>query len=366
MKIGIVTLRSGKNVGGLLQAYAMQTILEQMGHKVEFIDYQLPIKNTVRSFISKSPLTTYYKCLDKFNAWRYRNFRNVKWLLNISPTHYKFYQELEINPPIYDYYIVGSDQVWNFSNLLVPFFLLKFVPQNRPKIAYAASMGQCRLNTNLYNDLKNELQTFKAISLREDKSLNFIKTLMGSQCNVQKTIDPTLLISKDYYTKISNKLTKMPSYYMVSYILSNLEKKQIKTIKEFSLYNNIELINLRNPDTCIRISNTKNKIVSVPEWLSYIQNATYVICSSFHATVFSIIFHKPFIVILPTSQKEQGGNERINSLLKPLNLLSHVVYTTNRQQIQSILDEKINWETIDNKILELRKQSIYFLKQNLE
>ena len=232
MKIGIVTLRSGKNVGGLLQAYAMQTILEQMGHKVEFIDYQLPIKNTIRSFISKSPLTTYYKCLDKFNTWRYRNFRNVKWLLNISPIHYKFYQELEINPPIYDYYIVGSDQVWNFSNLLVPFFLLKFVPQNRPKIAYAASMGQCRLNTNLYNDLKNELKTFKAISLREDKSLNFIKTLMGSQCNVQKTIDPTLLISKDYYTKISNKLTKMPSYYMVSYILSNLEKKQIKAIKD--------------------------------------------------------------------------------------------------------------------------------------
>lgn len=363
MRIGISTRHDALNAGAILQAYALQTCLEEMGHQVEFIDAEIPHKLNWRNYVSKSPQKMIYKWIDRFNGWRYQKKKHWNACLHKSSVHYKDYKDLENNPPIYDIYIVGSDQVWNFSSKLSPLYLLQFVPQNKKRIAYAASMGQCNIPKHLYEPLRSALSQFYAISLREDNGVAFVNKLLSTE-SACKTIDPTLLIERSFFYKIC-KEPQIPEGFIVSYILSSLDKQQCTNIIECSKHIGLPIINLRNPATCLRLPQAKNKIVTPYQWLGYISKARFIISGSFHATVFALIYHKPFIVVLPKELKKQGGNARINSLLGPLGLINHILYDINYQEVIRILNKDIDWEFIDTKIRELRKYSINFLKSSI-
>lgn len=363
MRIGISTRHDALNAGAILQAYALQTCLEEMGHQVEFIDAEIPHKFNWKNYVSKSPKKMIFKWIDNFNGWRYRKNKYWNTCLHKSSLHYKTYKELENNPPIYDIYIVGSDQVWNFSSKLSPLYLLQFVPHNKKRIAYAASMGQCNIPKHLYGPLKLALSNFHAISLREDSGVTFVNKLLNTE-SACKTIDPTLLIERKYFCKIC-KSPKISNDFVVSYILSSLNKQICISIVEYCRHIGLPIINLRNPTTCLRLPHAKNKIVTPYQWLGYMSKAKIVISCSFHATVFALIFHKPFVVILPGELKKQGGNARINSLLEPLGLTNHILYDITPDKLKNILNKEIDWSNIDTKIKELRKYSIQFLKSSI-
>lgn len=363
MRIGLATRHNALNAGAILQAYALQTCLEEMGHLVEFIDADIPHNFNWRKYVAKSPIVLYNKWIDSFNGWRYS--KNPEWnkCLHKSPKHYISYKELESNPPIYDIYIVGSDQVWNFFSELSPLYLLQFVPQNKRRIAYSASMGQCNVPKHLYTPLKFALSKFHAISLREDSGVSFVNKLMNNQ-TACKTVDPTLLINQKHYDKICVN-PQVSGDFAVSYVLSQLDKQQCLNIIRWCKQIGMPTINLRNPATCIRLPATKNRIVTPYQWLGYIKKAKFIISGSFHATVFALIYHKPFVVVLPQALKAQGGNARINSLLEPLELTDHILYDFTPQTLMNILNKDINWEYIDTCIRELRKNSIQYLKSSI-
>lgn len=363
MKIGIATRHNALNAGAILQAYALQTCLEEMGHQVEFIDADVPHNFNLRKYVSKSPIVLFYKWIDNFNSWWYG--KNPEWnkCLYKSPQHYRSYKKLESNPPIYDRYIVGSDQVWNFVSELSPLYLLQFVPQNKRRIAYSASMGQCNVPKHLYEPLRLALSQFYAISLREDSGVSFVNKLMND-VKACKTVDPTLLIDRKHYDKICANIQNFGDF-AVSYILSQLDRQQCLNLVRWCKQIEMPTINLRNPATCIRLPKIKNRIVTPYQWLGYIKKSKIIISGSFHATVFALIYHKPFIVILPQTLKVQGGNARINSLLEPLGLTDHIVYDFTPQTLMDILNKDINWEYIDTYIRELRKNSIQFLKSSI-
>lgn len=362
MKIGIVTRHDALNAGAILQAYALQTCLEDMGHQVEFIDIESQYKFNWRNYMAKSPQAMWHKWVDSYNLECYRRNRDWNKCLHKSNVHYYTYKQLKENPPEYDVYIVGSDQVWNFLRELSPLYLLDFVLEGKKRISYAASMGQCNIPKPLHSELKRHLMKFNAISLREDSGVDFVNRLMGADVAC-KTIDPTLLIDQQYYNEIcETHIIQEP--LVVSYILSELDQQQCHNLTKWAKLQHKSFINLRNPSTCIRIPGIRNVVVTPYLWLGYIKNSDFVISGSFHATVFSLIYHKPFFVILPKELKVKGGNVRINSLLEPLGLRYRILYDDDVSTMNSVADQGIDWTAVDTYLSEQRELSINYLQSS--
>lgn len=365
MKIGIVTFHNALNAGAVLQAYALQTILTQLGHQVEFINYKIVRKYRIRDYIAKSPIAIFKKWRNIYNGKRYTKQRNFNRILNLSSRTYLTYEDLEKYPMDYDLYIAGSDQIWNFYKSLSPVYMLDFVPDNKKKISYAASMGQCRIDKSLYSTFKEKLTKFDAISLREKNGVDFVNRLLDGEKLAIQTLDPTLLIGSQYYDNIMDGYQIKTNPYICTYILADLDKENADIISYIKEQLRIKTINLRNPDTCIWLSHAKNKIVTPNQWLYYIKNSDFIICSSFHAVVFSLIFHKPFIAIVPPNCKNKGGNMRINTLLESTELLDRIISDFNKEHIYHVINSPIDWHKIDEKIIKMRETSIEFLKSNL-
>ena len=364
MEIGIITSHYALNAGAILQAFALQSYLTNLGHDVEFIDYRPDRKYSFRSFIAKSPSVMLNKWKDIYNDKKYTKADLFGRVLKRSKIRYLTEEQLIKNPPIYDLYITGSDQVWNFYNKLSSAYLLSFAPPQARKVAYAVSMGQCKMNKSLYQDFKDALSDFEAISLREKNGVEFVSSLFNNERTIRQTIDPTLLIPIREYDKIveernNNKL------YIASYILTILEKEYIPIIEHIKEYYKCPLINLRNPSTCIHVPNAKNRIVTPYQWLYFIKNSKFVISGSFHAIVFSLLFHKPFVVLIPATLAKEGGNYRINSLLESVGLLNRCFFHPDINKIEEILVQPVEWQKIDAALEKMRKQSIDFLNDLL-
>ncbi len=361
MKIGIMTFHAALNSGAVLQAYALQTYLKKQGHDVEFINFQEKKKYTIRDFVAKKISKVWYKWMDRLNGYRFRKRGDFGNIIDRGQTLYKTLDELKSNPPVYDVYIAGSDQIWNVpsNHIIKPAYYLAFGSDHVKRIAYAASMGQCKVPPFLDTKIARLLQKFDAISLRETKAVNYVQSILGEAHKIYHTPDPTLLIDASDYEKLLKPQRQHKEPYIASYMLAELGDEQKQTIKFIQHEKGLQIINLRNPDTCIRLSHARNRIVTPTEWLSYMYHAEFTICCSFHAVVFSLIFHKPFIVVTPHT------NERISSLLAPMDLTNRIVRQYNKNSIQQILATNIEWHRIDQMIGIERSKGTQFLKDNL-
>jgi len=362
MRIGIMTFHSALNCGAVLQAYALQTYLENMGHEVEFINYRIIKKKNIRDFIGKGFFKTIYKLEDIYQSCKHSKKDAFGYVLKRGELEYFSIEELQNNPPDYDVYIAGSDQIWNISSqtYLDKAYFLDFGSPSIKRIAFSASLGQCNVPKSLDQEIRQQLLKFNAISIRENIGAEYIKSIIGGKKNIQQISDPTILLDINDYLKISSiKKSKENEPYIASYILSNYNSEQLEILKYIKGKLNLNIINLRNPDTCIRLLKTINKVVTPYQWLGYIYNSEFVICCSFHAVVFSLIFHKNFIVITPNE------NQRILSFLKSLNMEDFIICQFDSTSIDNILEKSINWARIDNLIINERKKSINFLTNNL-
>lgn len=365
MKIGVITFHNALNAGAVLQAYALQTFLSQLGHQVEFINYNPIRRYSFRDYIAKSPLVMFNKWRNIFYGKRYTKLNNFNKVLSLSPQTYLSYEDLIGRPMDYDLYIAGSDQIWNFYTSLSPIYLLDFVPANKKKIAYAASMGQCRIDKSLYTAFKDKLMRFDAISLREKNGVDFVNALLQGEKQAIQALDPTLLSDASIYDPIIEKTETGNKPYICTYILAELDQENANIVFYIKAKLGRDILNVRNPDSCIYLHKAKNKIVTPYQWLYAVKNSEFVICSSFHAVVFSLIFHKPFVALVPPNCKNKGGNMRINTLLEDVGLLNRIIPHYDTEQINQTINDSINWNKIDRKIISLREPSINFLKSKL-
>lgn len=365
MKVGIITFHNALNAGAVLQAYALQTFLQKQGYEVEFINYCPQTRYHIRHFIAKSPIVMFNKWRDICNEIKYSRHKDFNKVLHIGKP-YTSIEALKENPPAYDAYIAGSDQIWNFYTQLQPAYLLSFAPEGKKRIAYAASMGQCRLLPQVHEEFKQYLLQFNAISIREKNGTEFVQKLINNQKKIVQVLDPTLLESKDIYTQIADTNISCKKPYICSYILANLDEEDKQIISYIQQCTEKDIMNLRNPSTCIRLKGAQNKIVNPYQWLSYVNQSDFMVCSSFHAVVFSLIFHKPFIALVPSVSKHKGGNMRINSLLESVGLSHRIVPHFNKAQIKQLISQPIDWNKTDERIEELKQPSINFLLNSLK
>ena len=275
MRLGIIThYYNSKNYGGMLQAYALVKVLRDLGYDAEQICYLVESNSTKKSLKScvKSLINMVIKKkLDR----RKKAFKQFEISI---PHSKKVYSERDIEQSVvlYDAFITGSDQVWNFKWYISSYFLT-FVPSRKKKIAYAASMGTNSLSEEESIRLKEHIKDYTAISLRESDSADFVQTL--TSLPVQTTLDPTLLLDLDDWKSISDhKIIK--ERYLFCYFLGRDKRIRILA-KKFAKQHNLEIVTLPNLQQHLEINDLgfgQHRLYDVNPggFVSLIRNADYV------------------------------------------------------------------------------------------
>ena len=379
MKIGILTQPLLNNYGGLLQAYAMQSVLKSLGHDAWIIDREYKKSSLVRTILLnvKRFLIT-RKILNRPNSI----FQPSLIEENIINENTTYFKQTYINPitlPInsdkvmrklkslnFDGYLVGSDQVWRpkYSPNILNYFL-DFVEDSSvvKKISYAASFGVSEWEFNSKDTLlcKKLIHKFDAVSVREKSGVQLCKEHFDIEA--VHNIDPTMLIEVDTYTKLI-KAENEPNNLgtLMLYILDSSKEKDVLISKvegkldliSFTVMakNKLKRDSYKNIQDCI--------LPSVTKWLKGFEDAKFVITDSFHGCVFSILFNKPFIAI---GNKERGV-ARFYSLLKLFGLENRLITDLNDITDELIFDQ-INWPLVNTILKEEREKSTSFLRVNL-
>lgn len=357
MKIGILTFHRANSYGAVLQAYALQSYLVSIGYDAEIVDYR----------------NEYFEVLYhsfKINLKKYKQFENafgfkqiLKRLIEVFYTHmvsrkfFEFqdkylkmnpysdgYNELKLNKLLnYDYFIVGSDQVWNYRLTDGDeVYFLPFCDENK-RVSFAASIGGYPIEKE--NNCIYLLNHFKKISVREIQTKE--KLL---ECGVEKNIfvhlDPVFLVRQNSWNKIISKQCEK-NYILVFEVGREVEvlNQAVKYAEEY----NKKLYYLSTD--YVRPLNKKvhNLHFAGPnEFLAWIKYADYIFTNSFHATAFSIIFKKNFYCHLKSGQK---SNDRLINLLEKFNM----VECSDINKIGTNFDKSNIEKAIDNNFEEVKK-----------
>lgn len=359
-KVAIVTLTHVDNYGNRLQNYALQEILKQFGCEVETIYNDVHrFRHKVKLFLIDIKYSIVGKDDCKFLRKRKFDEFNTKYIKWSKYTAKKYVIDSQIENA-YDYFITGSDQVWNPFFSFFGFYFLDFVCNKEKKIAYGASFGVNKLPPEQINQYSKWLRLFKAISVREKDAIHLTKSL-GYQ-NPVCVLDPTMLLTKEEWSRVAKK----PDWadenkFVLVYFLGSISTDAQSRI-DF-LKNKYKVIYLENEDTPTEYIKSPKAFATDPlEFLWLIQNCETFITDSFHGCVFSILFDKEFYVF---DRKHQIENNDMNSRL--INLLS-TFNMTERYNIQNGMQRYLPADTeyIDKILRYERKKSIDFLKKALE
>ncbi len=373
MRIGILTLPLHTNYGGILQAYALQTVLERMGHEVVVFDTPNkiplpPLKDIPKCFLKR----IVKKLLGRNQKIFYEYYQNKKVIPVVSQNTQKFINSYihrkeirnfkELDGDSYDAIVVGSDQVWR-PLYFVPGWrwqeienaFLSFASKwNIKRLSYAASFGteDWEYTDQQTQRCKALLQVFDAISVRETNGVTLCKKYFDMDS--VHVLDPTMLLNAaDYSIFFQKTNTPKSNGTLLNYILDETEKNRAlimnvanqKCLRAFSVTNPYE-----NDET--KPLNERIK-PAVEKWLRGFYDAEFVITDSFHACVFSILFKKQFVVV---GNKERGLS-RIESLLQCFGIENRIVEDSAQVMRLPLID----YDTVYVKLEKYRKKSLEFL-----
>lgn len=340
MKVCIVTLYKSINSGSFLQAKALGTVIEQLGHKVYYYDYDVPYNKTMRKytgilkvFIKYGVLETvhYIKSLEKFSECQ-KELSSIK----------------ENRLSDIDCFVLGSDTIWNLegSNLVfnIPVFWgSKF--KDSKIITYAGSVANARRELFLSRpELKDAVAKWSRIGVRDTYTYEIISEMTDKE--VYMVCDPTFLLQKEDYLGMIKSKDK-PDYIFL-YLGEKLSEEQSDEMIHFAKENNLKIIQGINGK---KLRGVDEIIVNSPmSFLEYMQSAAYVITDTFHGTAFSINLNKNFVVI-------NRNKKKVTDLLQRLNLTERLV--TERDSLVLVMKSDI---TSQDRLVGLRTTSLNFLK----
>jgi len=371
-KVGVLTMHKVLNYGSALQAYATQRIIEELGYECELIDYIYPNKyhKGKYKYSLKNKLLTFFLNL----YLKFPNRKKDKLFIKFYNQHFKlsnstYFSPSQIfsNPPAYDIYVVGSDQVWNSKYILDDTtFLLSFVDNNK-KISYASSFAQSELEKKYANKCVLYLSKFDAISVRELGAKKIIKDILKYDAPI--CLDPTLLLNKRRWDELicTNSTLNIGKPYILVYILkyaynpypyvTNLIKNIYKetglhlVLLCFSFMEKLDIENITN----------LHDAVGPSEFIYLFKNAEFVITTSFHGTAFALNFEKPFYSIIDNTI-QINSDDRIYSLLEQVGANERAIKLgCNVEKVDLFMD----YSEISPKLDELRQESVNYLKNAL-
>lgn len=330
-RIGIATItifqdnENAFNFGNKLQAYALQEFLRQNGYQPETIKYtakkpnytsQNSTKNKRRFNLAQTfddGLRIIKRNIFRKEIEKKRNERKSKFNAfvdkNIVFTDemYDFNSDFSALNDKYDYFITGSDQVWNpYHEGSNEFYFLTFAPKDK-RIAYAPSIAVEKIPEQIKEDYGLRVKDIDYLSVREDAGADLLKSEFG--VNAKLVCDPVFLLNKEHWKKIAVKPNISEKYFLV-YILGKKSIETKKAIKKLE-----KKFGLKAIDAYTRDDRT-SYFAGPEDFLGLIQNAEFVFTDSFHGTAFSVIFSRPVVSVERKSANKM--NSRIDSLFRLL------------------------------------------------
>lgn len=367
MKIGILTVPFNNNYGGLLQAYALKTILVQAGHDVIFINRRRNEPKTIRYKITNA-LVKVGIIKDKRHERKktlsiYTDLFIRQYLTPLTKEYVNSKDIRECNNYGFNCIIVGSDQVWRYKYAKDSIFdyFLGFA-NSVTKISYAASFGveSCDFPIHIKDEVAHYLADFKSISVREETGKSILTSFFNiPDGKIKVVLDPTLLLTPTHYKLLIKKIKRAANPYLFTYILDESTLCNL-VIKDYQHTHPVSCFNIKaQTGNLSRLC----PIRPVEEWINGLCYADFVITDSFHGTVFSILFNKPFVVCANIER----GISRLMDLLKIFNLEHRLVTRYDDIIIKKIFDQDvINWDYVNIKISQLREDSLAYLFNSIK
>jgi len=366
MKVAVITRHAITNYGSLLQAFATQQVIENLGHECEIIDYvredesytqhektllarkpewnRNPIKRAIYLALRQPESIISGK---KFEAEQSKYLHLTK--------RYASPEALLEDKPIADIYMTGSDQVWGpvENGTFDSSYCLSFTDKDDKKIAYAASFGRTEMTEDIESFFKKWLSQYRYIGVREDSAVSILNKMDIDSVQV---LDPTLLLDSDFWSKIAKPIKE--KQYVLVYQLHN-DKRVGEYAAQVAKAFGLPLIRV---SASFHQVSREGKFVWCPnvgKFLSYIKNAECMITDSFHGTAFAINFNTPFVEILPNNKT----GTRNMSILKLTGLSNRILRDDKNI---TLAKEKIDYLKVNQIIEEKRKESLDILKTMLE
>ncbi len=367
MNTGLITFHFAHHYGAQLQAYATMRAVEELGHRCEVIDFRLP-HTTRSSALFQKPESLRALAANAHTALHYRDMKQrfdrfeafVSGQMHLS-RRYTSDEELRRDVPDYDVYLAGSDQIWNpyiyADKQFEPAFLLDFA-RGRRKIAYAPSLGVSSLIAPYDGQLRDYLADFSALSARESRGKELLERITDRE--VALVLDPTLLLDGRQWGELAAPPERREPYILCYFISDPGEVGQrALEMHQCTGWPIVHLAGIRRA-----LPGTAEVVYSAGprEFLGLFQNAACVCTNSFHGSVFSLQFDRPFFTAMSPKEKAEPSYSRIYSLLDRLGCADRILGLPH----SAAADAKINYDAVHQRLAQARAESSAYLKHAIE
>lgn len=355
MKQVLIVTKIGKNFGALLQAYALKKSFENRGCSVSVLNYCL--ESTMRTYELYPKITGWVSFVRFLKAFRVRKeteksvqkfFQFRKEKLDLTG-EYKNFTELEANAPDADIYVTGSDQVWNPKINFDRAYYLQFGKKDAVRASYAASIGLAQIPKEYENELVDRIRQIPFRSVRESTAKEILQQ-HGISSDVH--VDPSLLLEKYDYDQLAV-LPSVRKPYVLLYLLMMPDniKEYLNELRK--LYPNAVFVNIPGNTYTKPLGDVQIRDIGPCDFLGLIRNAEAVLTTSFHGTVFSLIYQKQFMSVLP-----RGTGSRISGLLGSMDLAKRIAY---EEDDVKRMQDAIDYGKVDVKIEMLRQTAFEYI-----
>jgi hypothetical protein len=378
MKVAVLTLSLYANYGGNLQAYALMTALQDLGHEAWFLNRE---RHKIPAW--KIPFALVQRVVQRYGLRRKVNLRagifdgaeratvakhSRQFIARyIQPQTPEFRSSAQLVKAVdqlgFDAFVVGSDQVWRRRFVEANFtdYFFGFLPEadtRTRRIAYAASYGtsEWEFSPQETRRCAQLAKRFHAISVREDSGVALCREHLGA--SAEHVIDPTLLLTPPRYVQLIPEPEKQFNGVLLYMLDTGAERQQVID----AVVQRLALPVFRvNGNAAERAGPASERIAPpVEEWLRGFRDAQFVITDSFHGTVFAILFNKPFIAYGNPTR----GMARFSSLLKMFGLEDRLVCGPDdlRETVFAVPD----WASVNAKLASEREKAKAFLQRALD
>ena len=356
-KIGILTFHDAHNYGAVLQAYALKKYLKNLNLDVKIINYHhynIPDGFPKKRVIKEKTISNIAKHVYSSKDHNYRWTKFDSFIKRLIDNEQKVYtNEEELEKLDIDYWICGSDQIWN-TEITRGFnkgFFLDFNTKGK-KISYAVSMGIPSLEEKYEKDFKNSIEKIDCLSVREESLKQYIKKFTDRE--VVRTLDPTLLLERKDYEELL-KENSIKEKYLLIYALGP-DERLTEIAKKIANEKNLKIVELNDFKKfnyfCKQISNAGPE-----DFLTLIKNAEVVVTNSFHGTIFSIIFEKDFYTITRLNR-----NSRMENILEIVDMKDRLISSVDDLKNVKPQDYKKAYKKLEEEAIKSKQ----FLLNSLE
>ncbi len=384
-KVGIVSCYFKNNYGSMLQAYATKKVLDSNNILNETINIdgnkdfstgkrkyyisQVFNFNFIKSKLGMIKMkfdTKLNKELGKNVLIRNKKYKEFRREINLSRRSNTYSELTELAKERYSDIVLGSDQLWLPVNVVADYYTLNWVPDDINRISYSTSFGVSNIPAKYKELYKNFLKRINYLSVREDTGVKLVKEIAGLDAKL--VCDPTILLTKEEWDEVATTNKIIKDKYILCYFLGkNIEHRRFaERLKEKTGY---KIVSLNHADEYVKYSDKFCDIapydVGPREWINLVKNAEYICTDSFHGTVFSLLYNKIFFNFRRYSTKSKGStNSRLDSLLKVVGVSNERILT-GLEDVDRVLNYKIDFEKVNKNLDEYREKSKKWLLNSI-